>query len=125
MIVMPKINSRDKGARGEREFAAFLRSKGWEAKRGQQHAGGTDSPDVIHNVPDVHFEIKRDEALRLHAAMAQAQRDCGDKVPVVAHRRNRGEWLVTLSADDWLEVLRDWQTMVDEIRERNSWDGVT
>ncbi len=122
---MPKINSRDKGARGEREFAEYLRSKGWEAKRGQQHAGGTDSPDVIHNVPDVHFEIKRVETLQIHAAMAQAKRDCGDKVPVVAHKRNRGEWLVTLSADDWLEVLRDWQTMVDEIRERNSWDGVT
>ncbi len=99
---MPKINSRDKGARGEREFAEYLRSKGWEAKRGQQHAGGTDSPDVIHNVPDVHFEIKRVETLQIHAAMAQAKRDCGDKVPVVAHKRNRGEWLVTMSADEYL-----------------------
>lgn len=33
---MGKINSRDKGARGERLFAALLREHGYEAERGCQ-----------------------------------------------------------------------------------------
>lgn len=33
---MGKINSRDKGARAEREFAKMLREHGYEAERGCQ-----------------------------------------------------------------------------------------
>ncbi len=43
--------------------------------------------------------------LRLHEAMAQAVNDAGNKVPVVAHKRNRGGWLVTMRADDWFKLL--------------------
>ena len=41
------INSRAKGARGERMWRDQLRAEGYTAKRGQQHAGGQDSPDVV------------------------------------------------------------------------------
>ena len=34
------MNSRNKGKRGEREFAALLREHGFDARRGQQFAGG-------------------------------------------------------------------------------------
>jgi len=37
--------------------------------------------------------------------MAQAVGDAGGKTPVVAHKRNRGDWLVTMRADDWLKLL--------------------
>ena len=57
------INSRAKGARGEREFAAFMREHGYEAHRGQQFAGSADSPDVVHSIPGIHIEVKRVEAL--------------------------------------------------------------
>jgi hypothetical protein len=98
------INSRAKGQRGERAWRDELRARGLTAARGQQHKGGVDSPDVeCPDLPDVHFEVKCVEALNIHNAIAQAIRDAGHKTPVVVHKRNRGEWLVTMRADDWLE----------------------
>lgn len=105
------INSRQKGAIGEREFAALLREWGYEAKRGLQFKGGPDSPDV-EGVPGVHFEVKRTEQFRLYAAMDQARRDAaGQAMPVVAHRCNnkpkscRGDWLFVIGADDFRRML--------------------
>lgn len=102
---MARINSKQKGARGEREFAAFLTERGYEARRGQQFKGGEDSPDVLTNLP-FHFEVKRTERFQPHEALAQAVRDSnGGKVPVVAHRRNRGEWVALLRMSDLLDLL--------------------
>lgn len=97
---------RNKGARGERELAAWLRERGYNARRGQQFSGSPESPDVV--CPDVpfHFECKRTERLSLYPAMAQAIGDAGYKIPVVAHRRNHGEWLAVLRLDDLLKILK-------------------
>src|SRR5690625_302275 len=95
-------NSRDKGARGERELAGWLTERGYPAHRGRQFHGGPDSPDVVCPSLPVHFEVKRTEKLRLHDAMAQAVDDAGEKTPVVAHRRSRGEWLAVLKLSDLL-----------------------
>lgn len=102
------LNSRQKGARGEREWAEQLNANGYAARRGQQFAGGCDSPDVIcEPLPHVHFEVKRVEALNVGRAMEQAQRDAnGSKVPVVAHKRNHGPWLVTILAEDFFRMAR-------------------
>lgn len=103
------MNSRSKGARGEREWRDQLRAAGYTARRGQQFAGGTDSPDVICEelASVIHWEVKRVESLNLAAAMAQAQRDCAGKVPVVAHRKNSQPWLVTLPAEALFKLMRD------------------
>lgn len=72
------MNSRSKGCRGEREFRDVLRAAGFEARRGQQYSGGGDSPDVISNVPGVHWEVKRVEAGNPYVWLAQAIRDAGN-----------------------------------------------
>lgn len=102
------MNSRQKGCRGEREWRDVLKAAGFDARRGQQYAGGTDSPDVICPALDAyHFEVKRVEKLNIENAVAQAIQDADTrKTPVVAHKRNRGEWLVTMRAEDWLEMVR-------------------
>ena len=100
------INSREKGKCGEREACRFLATLGWSAKRGQQYAGGTDSPDVIHDIPGVHLEVKRVERLNLSQAMAQARRDAGPKTPVVMHRRNGEDWLVTVPAEVFFNLVK-------------------
>jgi len=94
--------SRNKGARGEREWAAYLAEHfGCEdAHRGRQYSGGPDSPDVAKGIPGTHAEVKRTEKLSLYAAMEQAECDAGDAVPYVAHRRNGKRWLVICYADD-------------------------
>lgn len=100
------MNSRQKGARGERELAAFLASFGWSnARRGQQRSG-VDQADVIDGPPGVHFECKRVQNLNFWAAHEQATADAPPGVlPVVAARRNNGQWLALLPLDALLRLL--------------------
>jgi|CXWL01.1.fsa_nt_gi hypothetical protein len=104
----PKINSRQKGAAGERELAIYLRERGYAgARRGQQFKGGTDSPDVVvPGLDDFHIECKRVEAGNPDKWLAQAIRDArSDQVPVVMHRKSRGDWMVILRLDDFLNLV--------------------
>ena len=95
-------SSRRKGKNGELEIAALLRSHGVPARRGRQFAGGPNSPDVI-GLDGVHVEVKRCELLRLWPALEQARREAreGD-LASVWHRSNGREWVVILSAEDFL-----------------------
>lgn len=96
-----------KGKNGERELAHFLSDRGFPSVRGQQHAGGSESPDVrVQGLDDIHFECKRTERTNLDDWMTQAKRDAGDKIPVVAHRKNRGEWVAILPLDALLSILK-------------------
>jgi hypothetical protein len=94
-------NSRAKGARGEVAFAKELGYYNINAVRGQQKYGGMLSPDVIHNLPGVHFEVKCNEKMKvgsklLDDALEQALNDTtGDIFPVVVWRRNRERWKAT------------------------------
>ena len=101
------INSRTKGKVGELEFAHLLTDHGFEAIRGQQHAGGTDSPDVrCAGLPDVHFEVKRTQKGNPYVWLAQAIRDAGPgKMPIVAHRKNGKPWIAILPMEDLMRVL--------------------
>ena len=113
-----KINSRQKGARGERQWRDELRANGYDDRRGQQFAGSPESPDVVcPALPWIHFEVKAVERLNLEEAMEQARTDCGQagpaptaltrgKIPMVAHRRNFRPWLVTMEAADFFRLLR-------------------
>ncbi|MGH8021017.1 MAG: putative PDDEXK endonuclease [Opitutaceae bacterium] len=103
------MNSREKGKRGERRWRDMLRDAGFlKAHRGVQYQGTSGSPDVqCPELPGIHFEVKHVERLNIWEAMAQAARDSGAaKTPVVAHTRNRSGWLVTMRAEDWLDLLR-------------------
>ena len=96
------INSRQKGAAGEREFAKWLNDTfGLNARRGQQFCGLSGNSDVVDGIAGTHPEIKRVERLNIHDAIDQSVRDCADNnVPFVAHRRNRKPWLITIRAED-------------------------
>ncbi len=99
------IMSRDKGKRGEREVAALLREYGFDARRGQQFKGGADSPDVIHDIPNVQIEVKMKEKLSLYPALEKTKKEAKGIVPVVFHRRNNKPWVVVLYADDYLRIM--------------------
>lgn len=105
-----KINSQQKGARGERNWAKFLREYGYEAERGQQHAGGKDSPDVKTNMPGIHWEVKCVERLNLALAIKQSERDAGEnEIPAVAHKKNYTGWYVTVPAEDFMKLYQAWE----------------
>ena len=105
------MNSREKGKRGERQWRDELRANGYHARRGQQYAGGGDSPDVVcDELSFFHFEVKAVERLNIEAAMDQARRDGKAKTPVVAHKRCHRPWLVTMDAATFFRLLRSFRT---------------
>lgn len=108
-----KVNSRDKGKRGEREFASLCRDNGYTAARRGQQYNGIDGDDVV-GLPYIHVEVKRVERLNLQDAMSQAKRDAKHKIPIVAHRRNNDDWLITMTAADWFTLYREWETGTTE-----------
>ena len=103
------MNSRAKGARGERELANYLKSKGYDARRGQQYSGANGDADVVGLI-GVHIECKRVERLDLTKALDQAKRDAKPgEFPVVIHRKNGEEWQATMSLDTFLTLHQGWE----------------
>lgn len=96
------MNSRQKGARGERDgAAAWAQVMGGAARRGQQFSGGTESPDIVTDFPGIHIEVKRTERGNPYSWLNQAIADAGpDKCPLVLHRRNNQEWIVIARLTD-------------------------
>ena len=101
------VNSRNKGATGEREFASVCREHGYDCRRGQQFSG-LEGEDVV-GLPGVHIEVKRTERFSLYDAISQAKRDCQNKMPIVAHRKNHCEWVVIMTAEDWFKMFREFE----------------
>ncbi len=101
------MNSRAKGKNGELELAKVLREHGYmEARRGVQYSGGGDSPDVV-GIPGFHVECKRTERGNLYDWLDQAIRDSDGtgRMPLVAHRRSRREWVAILPLTDFLKLI--------------------
>lgn len=38
---------------------------------------------------------------------AEKSKDGG--IPIVAHRKNNADWLVTMRAEDWFKIYREWE----------------
>lgn len=101
------MNSRQKGARAERELAHKLSEYGFECRRGVQYSG-LGGEDVV-GLPFVHIEAKNVQKLNLRDAMAQSERDAKeDQTPVVMHKKDRKPWLVTLNLDDFMTMYKVW-----------------
>lgn len=99
------INSKQKGKTGELEWCKFLKEHGIEARRSQQYCGKEGDADCV-GLEGYHQEVKRVEALNINKAIDQAKRDCNGNIPIVAHRKNRSEWLVTMRAEDWVRLIK-------------------
>lgn len=101
------MNSRQKGAAGERELANLLKEYGYDTRRGQQYSGINGDADVV-GIPGLHIECKRVEKLNLDTALEQSKRDARKgEMPVVIHRKNRQEWKVTLSLKDFMKLYKE------------------
>lgn len=98
-------SQRTKGAAGEREWCDVLKEFGFAAKRllGQARDGGGDVP-----CPPFLYEVKRRKSLSVYKWLTQAEvskltTDC--KIPVVAARADNKDWIVILSARDFLSLV--------------------
>lgn len=101
------INSKAKGAKGERELANILKDYGYNCRRGQQY-NGLEGEDVV-GLDYIHIECKRVQALNLDEAMEQSKRDSkGNQLPAVFHRKNNKKWKVTMYLDDWIQLYNEY-----------------
>ena len=101
------INSRKKGAKGERELANKLKEYGYNCRRGQQFSG-LEGEDVV-GLDYIHIECKRVENLNLDNAMEQSKRDAKEyQLPAVFHRKNNKKWKVTMELSDWIKLYNEY-----------------
>ena len=97
--------ARNKGANAERELASIIREHGYDVHRGKVFYHESD----VVGLPGIHVECKRVEHLNIEKAMQQAVEEADkrkDGAPAVFHRKDRGEWLVTLRIDDFFTLYR-------------------
>lgn len=107
------INSKAKGKRYELEVASRFRAEGYDARRTAQYCGKTgDASDVV-GPPGIHIEAKHSEKMELYKWMAQAIRDAdaagSGELPLVIHRKNHADTLVTMRFEDWIQLYREWE----------------
>jgi Holliday junction resolvase len=100
------LNSRAKGARGERELIAILRERGHKDARrtsdGRAQAGRGD----VAGIDGLHIEVKRAERVTLRAWIEQANSDAPDgRTPIVAWRSSGMPWRVDIALSDFLDLL--------------------
>ena len=110
--------SRDKGKRFERALASRFREYGFDARRTAQYCGKTgDASDVV-GLPGIHVEAKHQERMNLYEWIAQAKRDAeaGGKgnLPVVFHKKNKAEILVSMELDVFMTIYKElWENQDD------------
>ena len=111
---MGKINSKRKGAVGEREVAKILRDHGFDARRTAQFCGNTgDAADVI-GLDGFHIEVKRAETTKIWDWIAQAERDHkAGTVPLVVFRKNGEKWKVCMDFEEFLNILEKFSTILE------------
>lgn len=108
--------SRRKGQRGEREACDVLRAIFPEVRRrAMQARGGSEGAD-LENTPGWHVEVGVGN-VNPRAKWEQAKHDAQDDgsltvtyplpTPIALTRKDRGEWLVTMRASDWVNLVRD------------------
>ena len=108
-------SQRRKGAVGEREASELIgRIFNTEASRNARN-GVDRAEDIAHGVAGLFCEVKRVEALNVPKAMEKARIDADGRIPTLWHRRNRGEWLLTIRAED-IQVLVELYRAHQEVR---------
>lgn len=93
-------SQKDKGARFERLIAKDI-----GARRGQVFNGEDDvvtSPDSPYD--RYHIECKHQETTKIHDWMRQSIEAAKGKMPIVVHKRNRDDILVTMLWEDFKKL---------------------
>ena len=111
------INSKQKGARFERQLAGIFRDYGYkDSRRTAQYCGNTgDAADVV-GLPGLHVEAKHQERMQLYDWMAQAKHDAqaNGNLPAVFHKKNNAEILVTMPIDAFMQIYSEYAAGIKE-----------
>ena len=109
--------SKDKGRRGEILWSSFCKEQGYDVHRTAQYCGKTGDAGDCVGLPGIHQEVKFVERLNVRDALAQSIRDAdaeGDgNLPIVAHKMSNRPWLVTMKAEDFFKIYREYSTEIN------------
>lgn len=112
------VNSKQKGARYEREIALFLRNHGYDAHRSVQYSGRTEESADVVGLPYIHIECKHYANRAFdYDWIDQARRDAKGTIPIVIHRTDNHRNLVTLDADDFMTIYREFEASMEGTNE--------
>lgn len=105
------MNSKQKGARYERELVSLLKGHGYQTRRTAQYCGNTGEAADVIGLKGIHIEAKHQERIQIYDWMAQAINDSqkSGNLPAVFFRKNHCETLVCMRLDDWIELYREWE----------------
>ena len=102
-------NSRRKGSAGELEAAKALNDvlPHAQARRAQQYCGHETAADLVcEGLDGVMVEVKRRQSMNIHKVMAESLAHCTEAMlPVILHRKNGEEWLLTIRLEDLPKAL--------------------
>ena len=101
-------SSKRKGKNGELEVANLLKKFGYNARRSSQYCGNIgDAPDVrVEGLP-LHIEVKRTERFSWkYYTQAVNDSKASGETPVIFYRRSYAPWMVILSAEDFLQLMK-------------------
>jgi len=144
-----KLNSRDKGGRGEREVIALLQSivnRVYQVagklppklQRNSMQANGLGGCDIV-GLPWLAIEVKRCETLLLDQWWQQciSQRQNSSAMPVLVYRQNKQTWRVRLYAGlpywvdlngpvlqhSWVVADINWKAFTDYFEQLLLWEA--
>lgn len=104
---------REKGARFERTVAGLFRDWGYNAFRTAQYEGKSGNCADVEGVPGLHIECKHCERMQLYDWIGQAIRDNEaskvKQLPVVIHKANNKDVLVSMRFEDFIQIYREWE----------------
>lgn len=104
------VNSKRKGARYEREVASVLREYGYDARRTAQYCGKSEESADVVGLPYMHIECKHYANRAFdYDWIDQARRDANDRIPIVIHRTDNHDSLVTMRIDDFMKIYREYE----------------
>lgn len=102
-------SARAKGKNAENELSRLIRETwGYPVRRG--HVFDHES-DMV-GLTGIHPEVKRQQRLNIYEAMEQAKTEArirNDGLPTVFFRKDRGEWLVAMRLEDWIDLYGAWR----------------
>lgn len=96
---------RNKGKRGEYIARDLLRKVWPEAERGAQQSRTGDCMADVEGTP-YWTEVKFQQAPSIHKALLQAQAATDGRPVLIMSKRNREPMLVTMLAEDWIELAK-------------------
>jgi hypothetical protein len=101
-------NARRKGKTGELEAAHEINIllPNAQARRAQQFSATESTADLLApGLPNLFLEVKRRQSINLHKVMDECEESCGGLSPVVLHRKDNTDWLITFRLQDIREIV--------------------